>query len=88
LYICVYSDSLDVMKKAIVFILLVSAGLFSCQKEVITPVASSEMDVFETRGQKGGSSTFNGQDNGTGGETDGITDPNNDKDEDRKKKGK
>jgi hypothetical protein len=76
------------MKKATFLILLVSAGLFACQKEVITPVASSETDVFETRGQKGGPTTFNNQDTGTGGDSDGITDPNNDKDEDRKKKGK
>lgn len=79
---------LHVMKKVIVLILLVSAGLFSCQKEVITPITSVDTDVFETRGQKNGSSTLNGQDNGPTGETDGITDPNNDKDEDRKKKGK
>jgi hypothetical protein len=74
------------MKKAIVFSLLVSATLFSCRKEVIVPVSSSETEFFETRDQKGGTATFNNQN--TGSDTDGITDPNNDSDEDRKKKGK
>jgi hypothetical protein len=74
------------MKKVVLIIGLFSVTLFSCRKEVIVPVSSPDFEQMETRGQKGGQSTYPGQN--TGSDTDGITDPNNDADEDRKKKGK
>ncbi|GAA0876944.1 hypothetical protein GCM10009118_33540 [Wandonia haliotis] len=74
--------------KKLLFILAVSTFVFaSCKKEVITPVSveenSDEATEMTTRSLQGSGSTNTGGDlfGGTG-----ITDPNNDTDEDKRKR--
>lgn len=77
------------MKKLIIPIVLFSAVLFSCKKEIITldgsNGVSSEVEYFDTKAS-GPNPTCNNP--GDGGDDDVITDPNNDADEDKRRKGK
>lgn len=78
------------MKKLIIPILLFSAVLFSCKKEIITLDSSdgfsSETEYFETKSS--GSINPPCNDPGDDDDNDVITDPNNDSDEDKRRKGK
>lgn len=74
------------MKKIIIPIVMFSALLFSCKKEVIVMNEinqdTQESVVYGTRGQKNSTTILVGDEGGS------ITDPNNDADEDKKRKGK
>jgi len=78
------------MKKLIIPILLFSAVLFSCKKEIITLDSSdgfsSDAEYFETKASGSYPSCNNPE--GGDGDNDVITDPNNDSDEDKRRKGK
>ena len=78
------------MYKLVAILVLFSAVMFSCKKEVIVLENNSEStEIIQTKSPLSNETNGVGSGSGNAGDdSDVITDPNNDADEDKRKKGK